>query len=127
MVEIYISRKLHTDTRETKLIKPLYCNVIRKLTCDGLWSGDELSVSVMSFGNILSAELLWVLQRRELLLSFAAFGCGNPSALNVGLTRKPSGLTAGPASEMCTIFLGLVTTVLTVNAAASCTSGPHDS
>ncbi|BAT77723.1 hypothetical protein VIGAN_02031300, partial [Vigna angularis var. angularis] len=90
-------------------------------------SGDELSVSMISFGNILWAKLLWALQGSELLLSFAAFGCWNPSALNVGLALKPSGLTAGPASEMCTIFLGLVTTVLTVHAAASCTSGPHDS
>ena len=80
------------------------------------------SVSVMSF-----RMLMLLLQRSELLVSFAALGCGNPSALDVGLALKPSALTASSASEMGTVFLGLVPTVLTVHAHAAAYSRPHNS
>ena len=68
--------------------------------------------------------LLLLLQRSELLLSFTALGCGNPSALDVGLALKPSALTASPASEVRTVFLRLVPAVLTVQA-ARWPSRPH--
>lgn len=68
-----------------------------------------------------------MLQRRKLLLSFTAFSRRNPSALNVRLTLKPSTLAAGSASEVLTIFLRLVPTVLTVHSAATyaAATGPH--
>lgn len=66
-----------------------------------------------------------MLQRRKLLLSFTAFSRGNPSALNVSLTLKPSTLAAGSASEVLTIFLRLVPTVLTVHSSAAAATGAH--
>lgn len=71
--------------------------------------------------------ILLLLQSRKLLLSFTAFSRRNPSALNVRLTLKPSTLAAGSASEVLTIFLRLVPTVLTVHSAATyaAATGPH--
>lgn len=66
-----------------------------------------------------------MLQRRKLLLSFTAFSRRNPSALNVRLTLKPSTLAAGSASEVLTIFLRLVPTVLTVHSSAAAATGAH--
>ena len=69
--------------------------------------------------------ILLLLQSRKLLLSFTAFSRRNPSALNVRLTLKPSTLAAGSASEVLTIFLRLVPTVLTVHSSAAAATGAH--
>lgn len=115
--------------------------VISFFTCGGdrNWSTSEGTTGCNSFDTfpvsfgVISTKLWWLillLQGSELLLSFTAFGGGNPSALNVSLALKPSTLAAGSASEVRTVFLGLVTTVLTVHAGASAAShaasGPHD-
>jgi len=100
---------------------------------EGTTGCNTLDTLPVSFG-VISTKLRWLillLQGSELLLSFTAFGGGNPSALNVGLALKPSTLAAGSASEVRTVFLGLVATVLTVHAGASsaathAASGPHD-
>jgi hypothetical protein len=49
-------------------------------------------------------------------LPLAPFRSRDPSALDVGLARKPSTLATSPASEMRAVFLRLVTTVLAIHA-----------
>nr|GMD89372.1 hypothetical protein VIGAN_02031300 [Ipomoea batatas] len=82
-----------------------------------------LSLSFGVVGGGAEAEIL-LLEGGEVMLTLAAFGGGNPRALHVRLALKASALTASSAPHVCAIFLGLVSTVLAVNPAASAAASP---